>query len=119
MRSSEELRKEQTKTMRIFPRRRVFLFVLNGAALLMSGQASEAQDRSQGRSMVISRNGIVAAGSPLAAPAGGGGMGGGGKVGGGAGGEKRGVGGVGGEMEGKRGGLLAVGVYVEVDKLLC
>src|SRR2546430_9781535 len=48
----------------------VFLFVLNGAAMLMSGQVSEAQDRSQGRSMVISRNGIVAAESPLAAQAG-------------------------------------------------
>src|SRR6266403_189382 len=56
--------------MRIFPRRRVFLFVLNGAAMLMTGQVSEAQDRSQGRSMVISRNGIVAAESPLAAQAG-------------------------------------------------
>src|SRR2546430_10819571 len=48
----------------------VFLFVLNGAAMLMSGQVSEAQDRNQGRSMVISRNGIVAAESPLAAQAG-------------------------------------------------
>ena len=56
--------------MRIFPRRRVFLFVLNGAAMLMTGQVSEAQDRSQGRSMVISRSGIVAAESPLAAQAG-------------------------------------------------
>src|SRR5467141_1216862 len=56
--------------MRIFPRRRVFLFVLNGAAMLMTGQVSEAQDRSQGRSMLISRNGIVAAESPLAAQAG-------------------------------------------------
>src|SRR2546427_3299602 len=56
--------------MRIFPRKRVFLFVLNGAAMLMTGQVSEAQDRSQGRSMVISRNGIVAAESPLAAQAG-------------------------------------------------
>ncbi len=36
----------------------------------MTGQVSEGQDRSQGRSMVISRNGIVAAESPLAAQAG-------------------------------------------------
>jgi len=38
--------------------------------MLMTGQVSEAQDRSQGRSMVISRKGIVAAESPLAAQAG-------------------------------------------------
>src|SRR5438270_4048153 len=69
MRSSKELTKEQTKTMRILPRLRIFLFALNGAAMLMSNQASEAQDRSQGRSMVVSRNGIVAAESPLAAQA--------------------------------------------------
>jgi gamma-glutamyltranspeptidase/glutathione hydrolase len=56
--------------MRIFPRLRFFLFVLNGAAILMTCQVSEGQDRSQGRSMVISRNGIVAAESPLAAQAG-------------------------------------------------
>jgi len=56
--------------MRIFPRLRIFVFVLNGAAILMTGQVSEGQDRSQGRSMVISRNGIVAAESPLAAQAG-------------------------------------------------
>jgi gamma-glutamyltranspeptidase/glutathione hydrolase len=65
-----ELAKERTKTMRIFPRLRIFVFVLNGAAILMTGQVSEGQDRSQGRSMVISRNGIVAAESPLAAQAG-------------------------------------------------
>src|SRR5258706_230336 len=35
-----------------------------------AGQTVDAQDRSQGRSMVISRNGIVAAESPLAAQAG-------------------------------------------------
>src|SRR5260370_1349818 len=70
MRSSKELTKERTKTMRIFPRLRVFLLVFNGAAMLMTGKVSEAQDRSQGRSMVISRNGIVAAGSRLAAQAG-------------------------------------------------
>src|SRR2546421_7857595 len=61
---------ERRKTMENSRRLRVFLFVLNGVAMLMSGQVSEAQDRSQGRSMVISRNGIVAAESPLAAQAG-------------------------------------------------
>src|SRR2546423_8695735 len=76
---------ERRKTMENSRRLRVFLFVLNGVAMLMSGQVSEAQDRSQGRSMVISRNGIVAAESPLAAQAGGrilerGGEGGGGAV---------------------------------------
>src|SRR5947209_12461113 len=40
-----------------------------GAVLLMGGKAY-AQDRSQGRSMVVSRGGIVAAESPLAAQAG-------------------------------------------------
>src|SRR5437762_11891662 len=70
MQNLKELKKERAKTMPIFPRLRVFLFVLNGAAMLMTGQVSEAQDRSQGRSMVISRNGIVAAESPLAAQAG-------------------------------------------------
>src|SRR5438046_8133678 len=38
--------------------------------ILTAGQNVDAQDRSQGRSMVISRNGIVAAESPLAAQAG-------------------------------------------------
>src|SRR5207244_894987 len=38
--------------------------------ILTAGQKVVAQDRSQGRSMVISRNGIVAAESPLAAQAG-------------------------------------------------
>jgi gamma-glutamyltranspeptidase/glutathione hydrolase len=56
--------------MRIFPRLHVFLFVFGGAAMLMTSQVSEAQDRLQARSMVISRNGIVAAESPLAAQAG-------------------------------------------------
>jgi gamma-glutamyltranspeptidase/glutathione hydrolase len=49
-------------------------FVLLAAALVVTtyGGGSEglAQDRTQGRSMVISRNGIVAAESPLAAQAG-------------------------------------------------
>src|SRR5437762_12853837 len=61
---------ERRKTMENSRRLRVFLFVLNGVAMLMSGQVSEAQDRSQGRSMVVSRNGIVAAESQLAAQAG-------------------------------------------------
>jgi gamma-glutamyltranspeptidase/glutathione hydrolase len=39
-------------------------------ALTFAGQIAKAQDRGQGRSMVISRNGIVAAESPLAAQAG-------------------------------------------------
>jgi gamma-glutamyltranspeptidase / glutathione hydrolase len=38
--------------------------------MLINGQVGEAQDRSQGRSMVISRGGIVAAESPLAAQVG-------------------------------------------------
>jgi gamma-glutamyltranspeptidase/glutathione hydrolase len=43
-----------------------FLFLL----LAITGQRVQAQDRSQMRSMVVSRNGIVAAESPLAAQAG-------------------------------------------------
>src|SRR6266478_2633225 len=39
-------------------------------AMTIASQSVEAQDRSQGRSMVISRNGVVAAESPLAAQAG-------------------------------------------------
>src|SRR5216684_3659677 len=39
-------------------------------AMTIASQSVEAQDRSQGRSMVISKNGIVAAESPLAAQAG-------------------------------------------------
>jgi gamma-glutamyltranspeptidase / glutathione hydrolase len=55
------------------PRPRIFLSLLAAAILVMTyGGCSEgiAQDRNQGRSMVISRNGIVAAESPLAAQAG-------------------------------------------------
>src|SRR2546425_9842380 len=40
-------------------------------AMTIAGQSVNAQDRSQTRSMVVSRNGIVAAESPLAAQAGG------------------------------------------------
>src|SRR5258708_126424 len=65
MRSFGESTKERTKTMRIFPRLRIFVFVLNGAAILMTGQVSEGQDRSQGRSIVSAGKGIVAGGSSL------------------------------------------------------
>jgi gamma-glutamyltranspeptidase/glutathione hydrolase len=47
---------------------KAFLFL--AIAITIAGQAVRAQDRSQGRSMVISRGGIVAAESPLAAQAG-------------------------------------------------
>ncbi len=56
--------------MRILHRLHVYLFVFSAVAILVTGLGSKAQDRSQGRSMVISRNGIVAAESPLAAQAG-------------------------------------------------
>src|SRR5437660_10756210 len=55
------------------PRPRVFLSLLAAAILVMTyggGSEAIAQDRNQGRSMVISHNGIVAAESPLAAQAG-------------------------------------------------
>ena len=55
------------------PRPRIFLSLLATAILVMTyggGSEGVAQDRNQGRSMVISRNGIVAAESPLAAQAG-------------------------------------------------
>src|SRR6266568_3723230 len=54
--------------MRTFSMPRVFLYLF--ILTWMAGQIVYAQDRSQGRSMVISRNGIVAAESPLAAQAG-------------------------------------------------
>jgi gamma-glutamyltranspeptidase/glutathione hydrolase len=44
--------------------------ILAGALLMLASQATPGQDRGQTRSMVISRNGIVAAESPLAAQAG-------------------------------------------------
>jgi gamma-glutamyltranspeptidase/glutathione hydrolase len=50
------------------PRKAVFLYL--SIAVTIAGQRVDAQDRSQGRSMVVSRNGIVAAESPLAAQAG-------------------------------------------------
>src|SRR5881409_1070417 len=54
--------------MKISSMLRVFLYL--SIAILTAGQNVDAQDPSQGRSMVISRNGIVAAESPLAAQAG-------------------------------------------------
>jgi gamma-glutamyltranspeptidase / glutathione hydrolase len=54
--------------MKISSMLRVFLYL--SIAILTAGHHVDAQDRSQGRSMVISRNGIVAAESPLAAQAG-------------------------------------------------
>jgi gamma-glutamyltranspeptidase / glutathione hydrolase len=53
--------------MRIFCGRRLLYLAI---AMTSAGQIANAQDRSQTRSMVISRNGIVAAESPLAAQAG-------------------------------------------------
>src|SRR5713101_4963601 len=54
--------------MRNFPKARTTVYF--AIAMTIAGQSVDAQDRSQGRSMVISRNGIVAAESPLAAQAG-------------------------------------------------
>src|SRR5437899_6348783 len=54
--------------MRIHPR--LCFFHLVFLAVSITGRGAEAQDRSQGRSMVISRGGIVAAESPLAAQGG-------------------------------------------------
>ena len=53
--------------MTTFSMPRIFLYLSIAICLVGPGVA---QDRSQGRSMVISRNGIVAAESPLAAQAG-------------------------------------------------
>src|SRR6266700_8208476 len=68
MRSLTGSTKERTKTMRIFSKLHFFLLIF--IAIAITTPRVEAQDRSQGRSMVISRNGIVAAESPLAAQAG-------------------------------------------------
>jgi gamma-glutamyltranspeptidase/glutathione hydrolase len=54
--------------MRIFVGWRVFLYLFT--AMTITAQIGQTQDRGQARSMVISRNGIVAAESPLAAQAG-------------------------------------------------
>lgn len=50
------------------PRQAIFLYL--SIAVTIAGQRVDAQDRAQARSMVVSRNGIVAAESPLAAQAG-------------------------------------------------
>ncbi len=55
-------------TVSVRPSRLVGIFLYLAAAMLATG--ANAQDRGQGRSMVISRHGIVAAESPLAAQAG-------------------------------------------------
>src|SRR5258708_34833789 len=68
MRSWKQVTKERNKTMSVFPKLRVFLYSFIVGTI--AGQTALAQDRAQGRSMVISRNGIVAAESPLAAQAG-------------------------------------------------
>src|SRR5271168_5273864 len=60
--------KENGYTMRGFPGWLLFPFLLT--AMTLAPQIADAQDRGQARSMVISRNGIVAAESPLAAQAG-------------------------------------------------
>jgi gamma-glutamyltranspeptidase / glutathione hydrolase len=54
--------------MRIFAGRSVLLYFFT--AMTISGQLVHAQDRGQARSMVVSRNGIVASESPLASQAG-------------------------------------------------
>src|SRR2546427_6915672 len=54
--------------MRNFPKARTPVYF--AIAMTIAAQGVDAQDRSQTRSMVISRNGIVAAESPLAAQAG-------------------------------------------------
>jgi gamma-glutamyltranspeptidase / glutathione hydrolase len=54
--------------MRNFPKARTPVYF--AIAMTIAAQSAVAQDRSQTRSMVISRNGIVAAESPLAAQAG-------------------------------------------------
>src|SRR5215472_400958 len=58
-------RNKEGQSVRVF-REGIFLFI---AVILWTGN-SHGQDRGQTRSMVISRNGIVAAESPLAAQAG-------------------------------------------------
>src|SRR4029077_17187372 len=70
MLSSSGLTEELAKTMQIISRLRVFPIALFTVTIPMVVQMSQAQDRSQGRSMVISRNGIVAAEAPRGAQAG-------------------------------------------------
>jgi len=54
--------------MKNLSKARIYLYF--GIVMTLATHRVDAQDRSQGRSMVISRNGIVAAESPLAAQAG-------------------------------------------------
>src|SRR5882724_9457646 len=62
------IRESMSLGMEKSKRRALLLYVL--AAMAITTLGAQAQDRSQGRSMVISRGGIVAAESPLAAQAG-------------------------------------------------
>src|SRR3989442_14541027 len=94
--------------MERFQRRALLLSVFAG--MTMTAMGARAQDRSQGRSMVISRGGIVAAGSPLAAEVGGGEFESGGEVGGTADSDGWMVGGVGVWVEWHRGEGLCVTV---------
>src|SRR5258707_6633850 len=64
---ANDLPGEKNNMTRVF-RGKLFLFF--AIAITVVGHTVRAQDRSQGRSMVISRGGIVAAESPLAAQAG-------------------------------------------------
>jgi gamma-glutamyltranspeptidase/glutathione hydrolase len=68
MHNSNASTKECAETMGKITRQAVFLYL--SIAVTIAGQRVDAQDRSQARSMVVSRNGIVAAESPLAAQAG-------------------------------------------------
>jgi gamma-glutamyltranspeptidase/glutathione hydrolase len=61
---------ELIQTMHLTTQRSRWMRILAGALLMIASQATYGQDRGQTRSMVISRNGIVAAESPLAAQAG-------------------------------------------------
>jgi len=70
MLGSSDSSKERTETMRILTGRRAFLYISMAVVTLMLTADADGQDRSQTRSMVVSRNGIVAAESPLAAQAG-------------------------------------------------
>src|SRR2546429_5743207 len=91
--------------MKISSMLRVFLYL--SIVILTAGQNVDAQDRSQGRSMVISRNGIVAAESPLAAQAGVGILERGGEGPGGGGAAKAEEGGGGAVLKRLRGGLFS------------
>jgi len=62
--------KERTETMRILAGQHAFRYISTAVVTLMLTADADGQDRSQTRSMVVSRNGIVAAESPLAAQAG-------------------------------------------------